>query len=423
MLRKNGICIFLFLQVSLLIFPDSVFRNVILDFDSDVVDFRESGLMENIRGGELVQFSPLDLKVGSIFIDVDGIAKKVARISKVGNEVIIDTIQPELREVFAFYHIPEQKVRITNENLVVDSLQNYNENNRYSYEWGGELHKNFIVQDILNVSVDAKCNVFAEIKTGAALPYTHIDKKGTWKPWKWEAKHVKGYAQGTFNYDLNFSGSVNINARKAWESGEVPLGNYQVSYGVVAGAQLLTKTTVDGKVSISDTLEVRLNGEFGARCDLEGVGVLCFPANGYAWGKTGFSVKNVLSTQNADVSLKQALYLGLYVELVGFVIVEGTTGTGPSLEINGTLDNINSHYSYDFFSKTETITNEGTPRGNGKIGVFLNVDASALNGKWDAGLEDQDREFPIWTFLKDESSALLLENSPSGLEEYKFSSP
>ena len=114
--------VFLFL-LNISAFSNSSLRDTIMDFNNNVIDFSETGLMDNVRSGEIVQLSPLDLKVGSIFIDVDGIAKKVVRIEEVGNEIIIDTIQPEIREVFEFYRIPEQTINLTiDDHLQMDSL-------------------------------------------------------------------------------------------------------------------------------------------------------------------------------------------------------------------------------------------------------------------------------------------------------------
>ncbi|HPO50219.1 MAG TPA: hypothetical protein PLO89_07855, partial [Spirochaetota bacterium] len=80
MLKKIRLSIFLIISLfsTISLFSDGKFHDTIIDFKNEVVDFSETGLMDNIRGGELVNLSPLDLQIGDIFIDVDGIAKKVA---------------------------------------------------------------------------------------------------------------------------------------------------------------------------------------------------------------------------------------------------------------------------------------------------------------------------------------------------------
>ena len=124
MFKKIKFLVFLVIALTTSFFAnsDANITNSIIDFKNEVVDFSETGLMDNIRGGEFTTISPADLEVGSIFIDVDGVAKKVANITISGNDIFIDTIQPELREVFEFYDIPIQTINLTlDDHLVKES--------------------------------------------------------------------------------------------------------------------------------------------------------------------------------------------------------------------------------------------------------------------------------------------------------------
>ena len=79
MLKQNKFSIVLIFTffVSFFTYSNTGLHNTIIDFNNSVIDFSETGLMDNVRSGELTQITPLDLEIGSIFIDVDGVAKKV----------------------------------------------------------------------------------------------------------------------------------------------------------------------------------------------------------------------------------------------------------------------------------------------------------------------------------------------------------
>ncbi|MBP5450530.1 MAG: hypothetical protein J6Y01_10505, partial [Spirochaetales bacterium] len=77
MKRKLGfILVIMFAAVTL--FAETNLSGVYAIFDDDVLDFSEDGIAENIVDGKLVRRTMLDLKVGDVFIDTDGIDKKVA---------------------------------------------------------------------------------------------------------------------------------------------------------------------------------------------------------------------------------------------------------------------------------------------------------------------------------------------------------
>ncbi|MBQ0051273.1 MAG: hypothetical protein KBT11_04310 [Treponema sp.] len=75
---------------------------------SYIKDFSDIAIRENIVNGRAAAASPLDLKVGDIFIDVDGNAKKVVKITRYENNITIDTEPPEPQEVFDIITIPRQ---------------------------------------------------------------------------------------------------------------------------------------------------------------------------------------------------------------------------------------------------------------------------------------------------------------------------
>ena len=99
-------------------FAGTNFRDSIFDYQNDVKDFSDDGINENVVDGRFVQASPLDLQVGDIFIDVDGTAQKVVSITKKKNEIIIDTIEPNIREVFLFLYSPDREIEIGDDLMI-----------------------------------------------------------------------------------------------------------------------------------------------------------------------------------------------------------------------------------------------------------------------------------------------------------------
>lgn len=114
--------LFLILSVAVLAsisaFAGTNFRDSIFDYQANVKDFSDDGINENVVGGRFVQASPLDLQVGDIFIDVDGTAQKVISITKKGNEITIDTIEPNIREVFLFLYSPDREIEVGDDLMV-----------------------------------------------------------------------------------------------------------------------------------------------------------------------------------------------------------------------------------------------------------------------------------------------------------------
>jgi hypothetical protein len=101
----------------------TAFSNTILDYKAKVVDFREDGLPALSRGGLLPPPSPADLEVGDVFIDVDGKAKIVAAIEKVGSDTYIDTVEPRFEDVFLYAEVPYQVISFDESAFLPSSLE------------------------------------------------------------------------------------------------------------------------------------------------------------------------------------------------------------------------------------------------------------------------------------------------------------
>ena len=100
---------FLVFYVSTSVFAiDGFMHDAFLYMKPAVKDFSEIGIAENVSDGRAVKSSPVDLKKGDIFIDVDGCAKRVTKVTRSGNNITIDTEVPMPYEVFRIIEIPEQ---------------------------------------------------------------------------------------------------------------------------------------------------------------------------------------------------------------------------------------------------------------------------------------------------------------------------
>lgn len=398
------ILIFLVTLLSLPYFASaySGFHDTIVDFNNNVIDFREEGLLDNVRSGVLVNYSPLDLKVGSIFIDADGVAKKVVRIQEDGDEIFIETVKPLLREVFEFYDIPIQTIDYSQENLLPESLPSgstVSPADRASLGVEAKFVKEFGPAKDMKVTLTAGATVTAGLKIGARLPYKYVDTKGTWKPWKWKTRHVQGYAKGNFDYSMELDGKVEAKFKKTWESNPIPLLVYgSISPGFNTSAGLYTKSIVTGEVAFIDKLVVGVYGNAGAGCDLDGLLYHCWPVNIRKWSSTDFKVRNEMSLE-ADVKFKQKLYLGASIELFGFSIFEVETGGGPYLQFNAVLA---AWLEYST-KKSPRFSMGGSAEGSGTIGVFIEGEASLFDEAWKAELFSE--EFPIYELFKLEASA------------------
>jgi hypothetical protein len=368
-------------------------RNSIVDFKNEVVDFSDIGLIDNIRGGRIVNLSPLDLKVGSIFIDVDGFAKKVVRITEVNNELIIDTIQPEIREVFEYYSIPLQTINLTVEDhFLRESVPEgaiLGANSRGASVSESISFDKTIGDDDASVTLEAEAQLNIGAAVGAELPYVKIDTRGTWKPWKWKIKSYNGYAKGDFEYQMLLNGTLTAEAEFSKEL-NLPLFALTTGPGIDIGAGLYSETTIEGSVTLKNELTFDLNGKVSLTCGLEGLGPFAKPVNVNTSGSTNILVRNELSLE-AEVELKEKIYLGLWVKMFGFSIVEADAGGGPYLNFNAEIE---GWVQYDTSSDPKLSKDLGYS-GSGEIGVFAEINASAFNGA--VGGEVWSTKYPFFT--------------------------
>lgn len=165
---KKIIISFLAFSFSICAFAlDGLMRDSTLVLKPNVKDFSDVAIRENVLDGRAVQYSPLDLKVGDIFIDVDGGAKKVVSVSKKGNKINIKTAKPDFKEVFEYICIPEQKSDFSP--VVNDYLDN-----RYGIQSSEDVSRavstKMVLDEFMSKKDSSVINLSFTLKTGSKIP-------------------------------------------------------------------------------------------------------------------------------------------------------------------------------------------------------------------------------------------------------------
>lgn len=362
------------------------FHNTIQDFRCGIIDFREDGLTGIIKDGALVYPSPADLQPGDIFIDVDGTAKKVARVEQVGNELYVDTVAPRFEEVYLYAAIPDQTLELAS------SKEASSRNAKGSFDISFEKEIWNKAPALVKISAAAELN--SNLSVGFKAPScVQIEIRG-WKFWEWTIgfRYESGYIQAAMDYDLDLSGGLTFALEKSMESDPVLLYGFGTpTAGVSANLGLMTKTSLEGSLELSLPLTFGISGNAGVRCTLNGQVPYMVPTDVSQWGSTEFSV-SIEPSLTAAATLKQKIYLGADITLVGIKITEFEAGGGPYFKLEGTLDG-----SIGYNSSTGLEGPDWSASGTGEIGVFTEVGGKVCDGKWEVTIFD--REYPIFTLF------------------------
>lgn len=360
------------------------FTNTIQDYRSNVIDFREDGLYGALRDGVVVEPSPADLKVGDVFIDADGRAKKVAAVSRAGGDLYIDTVKPEFYEVFLYVEIPDQTVAISSAPAASAPK------GTYSVEYNKEIYK----KDSATITVYGSVALTGNISVGFKAPSVVQIEIHTWKFWEWSFRlaYESGYLRANVDYDLNVTSGLKVHAEKSVESKPFLLYGFGTpTAGISAGLGLYTKTILEGSFDFDLPVSFRVYGGIGVGCTLDGQFPYMVPTGLYKSGGTNFRV-GIDPVITASGALKQKFYLGGDVTVAGIKITEFEAGGGPYVRLTGTL---NGSIYYDTGADPKfgaTLDVQAT----GEIGVFTGVSGKVCDGKWSFSLFD--KEFPIKSF-------------------------
>lgn len=379
------------------LFASSQFVDSIFHMKQNVVDFTDTGISENVRGRSFVNPSPADLVVGSIFQDVDGTYKKVTSITEDSDgTVYINTIKPDIREVLEFMYIPEQTLEVSIPNLA-EAIEAGSQN--YADGTEARLSKNFSVagkKKTLKKGEKAsaelelgeiKGDISATVNFGAALPYIRISWKKKWFIYYPVFSSVKGYVKADYKHNFGIESYVKLTTKTndgAFQTEDIPL--YTLG-GSGLGVGLYNVDSIEGSITIKDTMKFRNRTSLSAGCDLAGEGIICWPTGCWGSGSSQVYFENNLDLK-AEAKLKIGFYLKAEVEWSGFTLVECGVGGGPFLGLEGEFtynvrynslsgsDSLgakisNTGWHYDPYPKVKATLSAGL-YADGEICVFDN---------------------------------------------------
>jgi hypothetical protein len=353
----------------------TAFVNTIQDFRSRVIDFREDGLTGCFREGVLINPSPADLEVGDIFIDVDGNAKLVSKIEKVGKDIYIDTVKPRLEDVFLYAEIPFQIIVFNEGNFRRDTLAGtVNRSSDSKGTFNVSFEKEIYSKPPSVVKIAAEAELSSSIGIGFAAPYYTLTSWQWWKASSW--RQNQGYIQGSLDYNLALTGSITIALEGSKESTPVLLYGFGTpTTGIAANLGLFTKTILEGSLSLTLPLTFAVSGNAGAKCTLAGMVPVIWPTDLTRWGSIDYSV-GISPELTAEAALRQKFYLGADVTIVGIKITEFEAGGGPYIKVNGTVGGSLG------YSPAEGLTADLNADATGEIGISMDITGKVYDGKW-----------------------------------------
>jgi hypothetical protein len=392
--------LFLLSTVSLSAIPEDLEDfNVITMLEGVVRDFRDNGIGFSIRNNELVEDSFNDLVVGSIFVDKDGIAKKVVNIIDSPDGLIIETRQPDIYEVFQYIDIPETVVDVLapGNDICMDIPENcYTTRNPDTRAVTLTVN----VSPMKGLSVTGSSTIYTfSVYPAIKLPY--IKKKG-W-PWKWKRK--KGYAKGTFKYKINssltLSGSMSKSFSKRVFVPGVSIGISSSAFTVGGGVYIWVRG--GASLSIEQSATYYMNGKNWVKCSLKGLGLLCYPTK-FRKGTSYYYYKFQMNSPQIVGKLdgKMGVHAGVVVKGFGFELLDINGGTGLAADVNTTFEVASGNYlGYKNYS-TGSIPGEGwycsqgspysafSRSGHASFRIYTEITASLFDGDFEARLYNKN---------------------------------
>lgn len=362
------------------LFAEVAFNNSIFDYQNEVIDFSEYGIQDNVRKGKSVEVSIEDLEVGDVFVDADGTALKVVKKTEVDGEIIIDTKQPEITEVFQFVSIPEQELYLEyyGEDFSRASSSGILEKKLSGNDVKG-ISKKFSLSGT-TISIDGRFrNNRSKITTEFQLPYTKLNKHGTWKVWKWTIDYKKGSAKLEYDCDLEFGVGFGIEKEinKSWNV--LLFTGTAVEPTTASGvkAEVYFWPSISGKVSVNMEAYARMIMNVGGQCRLDGLGILCVPHDFKTWGANPLSAVGFSAEAIFGGRLEGKFGPEISLVLLGISVASINGAAGPYL--SGQVDI--SSYIYRDLKASENNEEGFSINGNVELGVCASVGVGMINNK------------------------------------------
>lgn len=455
---------------------DGFIRNATFYMKSNIIDFSESGIRENVVKGKSVYVKPTQLKVGDIFIDVDGGAKKVVKIIKDGKSISIKTVKPDFREVYDFIDIPDQSADFSPAISEYIDKRYSPETSDYSKAAGGATEKTLLdemlpksapnvkyIETTIRINskidkwstfdpssgvtqqaidamsqeeraaFDEQVNEYKNKKkvitngevritpkirmrtgydkanTSFRFASVDIDRKGTWRIWKWKIIYKPGYLNFDYVHDTELGIGIQI-AGGVYSSFQVPL------YATPSPTGLYLKFLLEFKPNFTANYEFQYYTRDVKIADASSdVNAVLVPSNirtkCYEW--TPSATQHDIYA-NGDMKAGPSLSVGLKVAKIALVEVYGFAGVGISGYVGGKKTDKNldeDHYreliaceklpdevrnSLSTAYTTLSALNDGWSfMGNASGKLFATVDFRLFDNHWFTNLINFETVF--WT--------------------------
>lgn len=388
-MRKHIVALFLTFSMAVLFSQQTAFMNTYIELKQSVIDFREDGLPYCVRNGVMVNPAPSELKVGDVFIDVDGNARQVTSVQRDGSELFIDTVQPDLSQVINYADIPDQTINFTEDNFLPETLAGGDLSSvmagsspraSSSYGVSAGFEKEFANKSkTVTINAKGKAALTGSVDVSAKMPYS--------KRWR----RYDGYVNGSFNYSLKVDSSVTVTAQKDNdpESQKKLLYGFGTSGSVSAGLGLYFQPILEGSVVLTIPLSAELAGSASAGCSLDKW--LWYPKDAYSKYYSNLVV-TVSPTLEADGKFTAKFFVGTDISIFGINAASFEAGGGPYAHFNGLIEV--DGVKYDRNAKKLAFLEDGiTITGSGELGICCKVAGSIYKGKW--GFELLNEEYPF----------------------------
>ena len=373
-------------------FADTHLRNCVYDYMPNVYDFSADGIEEVFLDGRAIVPTVMDLQVGDLFIDEDGIIQVVDSVivDNEGNVTINSSMPDNVRSFMAMISIPEQDLEIETEDweiLGTDAQLELGGDSRAagSASSGGMLGsaipvskrdmtpsiqvaipldpskdpinamKNVLgasskdvdtvkksgnlkdtsgAQFIVRAEIPYKKNTF-NVNTKVELPYTTIFfRKKTWNPYKkeyWTKENFYHQGCAGIKVDLDIYTGLGIRVDVVGKkSCEITLFQTPTT-GVTAGFYLWPELTVMAGVTYQEYVHVMYG--CSAVCDLDGEYVFAVPHN---FRKSVYqNIVNTGTSFEGSIIGTAGFFIGpkVAVSVLGFDLASVSAKFGPEAKV------------------------------------------------------------------------------------------
>lgn len=427
---------------SVSMYAEGFMKGVMINIKSSITDLRSGGVL-NKRDGNISTGDIDSLKIGSIFIDSDGTAKKVVSITEENGDTVIKTRKPAMEEVMDGLYIPNQDIKIGYENIIPGSIaegvkitpggamkgsRGYMEDADYVVSISIPLSKLINTKyvpleedDWERFDIDMFQNTVDEIKkmtasgsiaeeiqivgsvkmkdlgisVGASMPYIRTEWVRKWWGGYPRFTQQSGYVGYQYRYKIEKSIAIEGGAKIQGEKKYLLYG-VDIPGGPLAKAELGLFLTVkaDGMIIIGWETYDYTDGTNGASAEI-------------VFSSTLFSLRNVSKVSRINerrqgvnmaaagsVSISAGPSLEFGLEALGFNLAEAAIETGVTLEANVCMEKMGINYINGVKQPFTPPVFQGSLTGY----AYFDITASLLDGR--ADFDIYNKKETIFSYYK-----------------------